>query len=521
MNYKRHQIFFIVSILIITATVIFALFNFRFFYHDDETITLRYVRNFLQHGQLTWNLGERVEGYTNFLHLIFSSLFVLFTHDYLLSPRIVNFIFFAILVVSSIRLIRKRVDENDKDNNILILVFLAIAITYPGMVIWSYGGLETVLFAVLVFLGVSTVLYCNNSISNSVLAGILFTMAAMTRPDGLFFLMFSGLYLLVTGIRARNIKPFLTLALVFAVLYGCYFLIRYSYYGQLLPNTFYAKTNFNSTKLQFGIRYTLRFASSILLIVVLAVVLIASAFFRKTLNLKTLFLLGIIAFYTLYIITYGGDHMLAFRFFIPLVPIIALTVVELTRNLSFNFKQWVLAVCLLHIALVYGRNQIEFRNATTTDPAAFNGAIVGNYLNTALPDNQLIATNSAGAVPFYGSKHRFIDMLGLCDTTISHRNDIPKLAPWQAIPGHEKGDGKYVLRRQPDIIILGPAQGTGDKPWFLSDAEMLQDSTFKKDYVKEVVQLSTKQLNLGSVVKFKQSADSDSLSFVYYKRIKR
>jgi len=462
-----------------------------------------------------------VEGYTNFLHLVFSSFFVFLTNDYLLSPRIVNFIFFAILIIASIRLIKKRFGGTESDHNILIPIFLAISITYPGMIIWSYGGLETVMFAVLVFLGVSTVLYGNISISNSVIAGILFTMASMTRPDGLFFFMFSTLYVLIAGIKTKNVKPFLILILVFVVLYGSYFLIRYSYYGQLLPNTFYAKTNFNNTKLQLGLKYAARFASSLILVNLVMAALIVSSLLIKKLNLKVVFLIGMIAFYSLYIISYGGDHMLAFRFFIPLIPLIALTVVELTQNFSLRIREWVLAACLIHIVLVYGRNQIEFRNATITDPAAFNGAIVGNYLNNALPDNQLVATNSAGAVPFYGSKHRFIDMLGLCDTVISHRKVVPKLAPWQSVPGHEKGDGKYVLKRQPDIIILGPAQGTEDKPWFLSDAEMLHDSIFKREYVKEVVHLSAKQLNLGSAIHFKQGTGSDSLTFVYYKHINR
>jgi hypothetical protein len=37
------------------------------FVSDDAYISFRYARNLAEHGQLVFNLGERVEGYTNFL----------------------------------------------------------------------------------------------------------------------------------------------------------------------------------------------------------------------------------------------------------------------------------------------------------------------------------------------------------------------------------------------------------------------------------------------------------------------
>src|SRR4029078_10291502 len=37
------------------------------FVTDDAYISFRYAKNLADHGQLVFNLGERVEGYTNFL----------------------------------------------------------------------------------------------------------------------------------------------------------------------------------------------------------------------------------------------------------------------------------------------------------------------------------------------------------------------------------------------------------------------------------------------------------------------
>src|SRR5438067_8589447 len=45
-----------------------AFFNFV---TDDAFISFVYARNLAEHGQLVFNLGERVEGYTNFLWTVF------------------------------------------------------------------------------------------------------------------------------------------------------------------------------------------------------------------------------------------------------------------------------------------------------------------------------------------------------------------------------------------------------------------------------------------------------------------
>ena len=45
----------------------------RRYYHDDAFITLRYARNLLAGEGPVWNPGERVQGYTNFLHLVLVS----------------------------------------------------------------------------------------------------------------------------------------------------------------------------------------------------------------------------------------------------------------------------------------------------------------------------------------------------------------------------------------------------------------------------------------------------------------
>ena len=57
----------VLVLLLVAAAALIAhslVFNFV---TDDAFISFVYSRNLVEHGQLVFNLGERVEGYTNFL----------------------------------------------------------------------------------------------------------------------------------------------------------------------------------------------------------------------------------------------------------------------------------------------------------------------------------------------------------------------------------------------------------------------------------------------------------------------
>jgi arabinofuranosyltransferase len=516
---NKLRLIIIVSRIICAGALLYALIRYRYFYHDDEMIALRHLRNFLDHQGLNWNPGERTEGYTSFLHLMFSSVVVWLTGDFLLAPRVVNFFFFGLMLFSAWRLYKKRFPGTEEVRPLLYVMFLLIVVTYPGSVIWIYGGLETLTYTSLLFIAIYSFLYLPDTILNRILCGILFAMAAMTRPDGILFFGICAAQLFAVHLKGRKFSFFFAFILSFLALYGGYFLCRYNYYGLLLPNTFYAKTNFSLAKIHRGLRYANRFAESIIFVILAVCFLLRQSWRTGTLNARVRLLLFSICIYTSYIIIYGGDHMPGFRFLIPLLPIIALLCTELAARLPIRGLFIATVLLIVNTLFIYIYDPVEFTDAKETDTAAFNGALVGNYLNTILPAGQLIATNSAGAIPFFAPRHRFIDMLGICDTTISRRKFIPVLTPWQLVPGHEKGDGNYVLSRKPDIIILGPSQGSIHTIWFLSDAEILNNPLFRKEYQMQQVQIPVKDPRLQSLVIFRKESRVDSITFTYYKRI--
>jgi hypothetical protein len=78
-------------------------------------------------------------------------------------------------------------------------------------------------------------------------------------------------------------------------------------------------------------------------------------------------------------------------------------------------------------------------------------ATAARWLQTNTPPNAVVAATPAGAIGYYMDRP-LIDMLGLNDVHIAHsRAD----GSGSGRAGHEKGDGKYVLSRSPDYILLG------------------------------------------------------------------
>jgi hypothetical protein len=121
------------------------------------------------------------------------------------------------------------------------------------------------------------------------------------------------------------------------------------------------------------------------------------------------------------------------------------------------------------------------RTLRAPDPSARLGRIVGLWMHAHLPPGTLVATNAAGALPYF-SDLPVVDMLGLTDRHIAR-----SAAERSAWIGHERGDAAYVLRRAPDLILFGGPEGAVD-PWpFPGDRALAQDPEFRVRYGLERV----------------------------------
>jgi hypothetical protein len=178
---------------------------------------------------------------------------------------------------------------------------------------------------------------------------------------------------------------------------------------------------------------------------------------RSAARTTQIYLLGICGLYTLYIISVGGDHFPGERFFVPLLPWLALL---MASGLAACY-QWLLhtplrpaAAVLLVVALIgYSahaslRAQDQDVIVAGSDESLMIWREIGWWLADQGGPQASSAAMSAGAIAFY-SERTTIDMLGLADRHIA-RISAPEMGSGPA--GHEKRDPAYVLSRRPTYI---------------------------------------------------------------------
>ena len=470
----------------------------REFYNDDAFISLRYAHNLLNGHGLVWNIGQRVEGYTNFLHIILTSLVGSTGIDLVTSSRLVNglaFLFMNLIVILFLRRLLK--EQTGQWHLSMAMIAIVMLMNISPMISWIYGGLEGPLFAALVTIGVVYFLismYEDNNRSTLLLSSLFFILSGLARPDGLLFWMGSLLYLIIY--LKLNRYPVLSkigyFLIPLIVIYLPYFIWRYNYYGELLPLTYYLKaTGFTMDKAWMGITYIYSYLIVPPFIFIMLMVMIPFSLFKRRFDIKILYLLSMIGLYLLYIIFIGGDYMYSFRHLLPLIPLsiilLCMMITPFIKRISPYKLVIMYTIVLTLIILQLFWKGTSKRLMQSEDYVATE---VGKYINSNWPRSSLIALNTAGATPYYAPYHTFIDMLGLNDSHIAKREIDEIKVPWQNMPGHLKGDGDYVLSRKPDYIIVGPARGTViNRPWFLSDFEMSQDPRFYENYIPYYIQL--------------------------------
>jgi len=190
----------------------------------------------------------------------------------------------------------------------------------------------------------------------------------------------------------------------------------------------------------------------------------------------------------------GGDALPMFRFLVPLLPAFFLLLAMGAAGILARFgarpyaRPALLVILLLSAACA---TRIGFTGAPYDDVTRDVREVsawkeVGGWLRAHAPPDATVAVVPAGAIP-YVSKLRAIDMLGLNDATIAHR-DVPGLG--SGPPGHEKFDVDYVLARRPDIILLG-VYGLDPRPRppqdlirysYEAEWRMLDSKRFRDDY---------------------------------------
>lgn len=203
---------------------------------DDAGITFAYARNLAAgHGLVSQPGLPPVEGFSNFLWML---TFVPPLLAGLFHPVIVPKLASLALLAGSFLLLDRSLFSLTGSRAISLVTLLLLAVCTP-FVIWTISGLENPLYVFLPCLLLWLIVRERAGRSSPLAAGAVAVGLALTRPDGILFAPLYPLLAFTTG--KGGLKRAFRYGLTFALLLGGFLLFRWSCFGDLFPNTFYAK----------------------------------------------------------------------------------------------------------------------------------------------------------------------------------------------------------------------------------------------------------------------------------------
>ncbi|MDH4033167.1 MAG: hypothetical protein OEV80_05145, partial [candidate division Zixibacteria bacterium] len=301
--------------------------HFYSFTVDDAYISFRYASNLAAGDGLVFNLGERVEGYTNFLWTMLLGLLIRFGSDPELVSKVLGILFaFATLVLIG-DTSRKLMPDRPWFNTITALLL----VTSPSFAIYAVSGLETAMFACLLVLAIRLFLHEESSPNGMQWSWLVLFLLTLTRPEGLLFF---GLFAAAKFLPERKARRLAAWALPYLALLVAYLAWKYVYFGNLLPNTFYAKTGRGLYQFMGGLFYTYSYFKSYGGVMTIILVLLPLAAWRhlKPMQKKAtgLLLVSFVA-WVAYSVYKGHDPLPSFRFFVLVLPV---TLLLMTHGLA-------------------------------------------------------------------------------------------------------------------------------------------------------------------------------------------
>jgi hypothetical protein len=444
---------------------------------DDAMVSMRYAWNLAHGNGAVWNPGEYVEGYTNplwMLYMAFWHLLPIAASKISLAIQATGAVLLGLNLVFIYKIVRTLTDDT-----LALVAALVLTAFYAPLDIWGLLGMEVSLLALILSLAAWIVLSRDLSRWGPWLY-LLLGLGTLVRVDlAVPFVLILGFNLLTDKPRRRQ-HLLWGLGMLVGFL-GAQTLIRYWYYGNLLPNTYYLKmTNF-STAIRiargFWVLFELAWQSNW---VVLLLPLAVFAFRRdKSVTLLALLFIGQVA-YSTYV---GGDAWEhkggANRFVSTALPLwfalLGVTLGSLKKAIEAELKLtggWSRAATNL-VALVLVAFSLWNLNFLLADYKSIDRWLLQRkpvyieanekYVNTALILEKItkpgakIAVTAAGTEPYFLPDRVFIDLLGKADPVIAREPIKAPVSLWglaDVRPGHMKWDYAHSIGKlQPDVIV--------------------------------------------------------------------
>lgn len=473
------------AMLPIVALFLAHVWMFRGFVLDDTFISFRYIQQWVHGNGLVYNIGERVEGYSNFLWVVLLAPFAWAGFDLLVVSKIVGLGCSLLVLLQSWLLVR---------HLRLSMPFLTpflLACSAP-FAVWSVGGMETPLFTLLLVTSILLFLREEEQ-QRGFLAGVALGLLCLTRPDGLLFAATTVLFRAGRLWQQRMLptrQDWLRGSLLLLIV-GTHIVWRLSYYGYLLPNTVYAKSmGLHPRALVEGFYYLATCCTEVGGIGIVAIGT-ALALTSKEHAFVPLYLFLNSAAYVGAVVVGGGDWMPLCRFLVHILPLVWVLVHIGINNLEriWNHPRrnaWLNLILLAqagYLLAISLDHRINERIGTASASTAVRPGLA--YLRTHVQPGDTVAVIYAGYAYDLPLDVRVIDMVGLNDEHIAH---LPAQFPGGIMGKGNvfgKWDAAYVLAQDPRYIQGGVPTRTASGEWrtgFTGTTILLNDPLFQSAY---------------------------------------
>lgn len=467
----------LVALLSISVALSYVFLHFTV---DDAFISFRYAKNLVEGFGWLWNpSASPVEAYTSFSYAILAII-----PHWLDIP---SNAFFKVLGGVFIGLIVYRVLHHFK-NKVIALLVLVFVLANPATYVHAFSGLETPMF---MWLLVEVYFLLRVIAQEQKLSArgmkylyVLLLLLPLTRPEGALFSMLAFFYLLFQARALPEKKFFIVVALVGVG----YFLIRYNYFGYILPNTVYAKKGGGIEDV-----FDYNFSSGKSYLIMLTVL----AFFTK----------GVYRFVALVSIFSAGCYLsmnlamnYADRFFYQIaLPGFVFSMHYFDRPAHQKRDLVLLIIIFLGTLSIIDRG---FRKTSYTKLYTYNlfhvyGAY-GKILSKYKEMNFTLLTGDAGISPYY-SGWKVVDYLGLADDVIAHNGltaeylklQSPDLVTiYSKVEGEPVGISDYAISPDTQSFIVGFMEESGDYQYLTS---FKAQHYYMASYVKNTIPMALRQ----------------------------
>lgn len=454
---------------------------------DDAYITFRFAQHFAQGQGLIWNIGgERVEGFTSFLHVLLLAIPIKFA----VAPEVGGLALGIGSVLLTAGMIGFMIRRQFGRLVPAAAIVLGLYLVDQATAIHSTSGLETQLFVVMLCAAFLTAWFFIETPRWQTALGLalLVFLSVLARPEGVLYgaamygtLAVYALYLL-RHTQQRACLGYVGLSATVLVLLGAMYAVwKYNYFGYLLPNPFYVKSNQLALKgiepVWVFVRHTVIWYTPL----AAGFILLGGRRIIPVLeNVKTWMKIGLTLITPLpaliYYLTITHEVGGAYRFTYPIYfyGVMATAACASVATRAIQTKPRVLAgLSLITVAYLFVPIVVQQSwriSPLPRDPfMQYHWNIALALKETGLGPKATVLTDAAGVIP-YVSEFNQVDRVGLVDNFLSGRQKI-------ALQEREQ----YIWNRPLDVYI------GGEPPAFAGAQQPEDDPRLRTRYVTHLL----------------------------------